>query len=163
MQSQRTHRKNTRLSRFTWTKYAKLLVKICYIVGVHNTGTVGQMWPARDLEKARNRFTECIRCFSWKTGTLFSLPWKTPNFHIVNLDGMRYGKRLVIRKHLVKNRSNNSCFTTQTSIFGPLMDTVHSIPWVEAKPCVLPQPQELNIWLRLNILNVPSSKIGNSE
>jgi len=36
-QLQRTHRNNARLSRCVWTTYAKLLGKIYYIPGVHNT------------------------------------------------------------------------------------------------------------------------------
>jgi len=35
MQSQRTHRKTIRLSRFRWTKYAKSLVKICQITSIY--------------------------------------------------------------------------------------------------------------------------------
>ena len=69
VQSQRTHRNNTRLSRFTWITYAKSQGKTCYIAGVHNTGPTGQMWPSRGLKMARKRFTECSQCFkvNWST------------------------------------------------------------------------------------------------
>jgi len=35
MQSNRTHRKNIRLSGYRWTKYAKMLVKICQIAPIN--------------------------------------------------------------------------------------------------------------------------------
>jgi len=47
-----------------WTTYAESLGKICYIAGVHNTASAGQMWPARSLKIARKRFAECSQCFS---------------------------------------------------------------------------------------------------
>jgi len=62
--------KQYQASRFTWTTYAKSLGKICYIARIHNTGPVGQMWPARSLKMARMPFTECSQCFSSKTEAL---------------------------------------------------------------------------------------------
>jgi len=34
------------------------------IAEVHNTGPMGQMWPARRLKMARKRCAECSQCFS---------------------------------------------------------------------------------------------------
>ena len=55
--------------------------------------------------------------------------------HIVKLDGMSYRQWLVICKRAVKNHSINLSLTTQTSIFEPLMDMVHSMGGVM---CVTP-------------------------